>query len=100
MQWTCTAHDGELVGADGAGDVCFLEGPAGRCKSRRQCHSRVRKEHREMEARLGELADHGNPIFAEVASELPIPEKMLAVGTESAGVPEEAKVAGVVPAEA
>jgi hypothetical protein len=93
MQWTCTAHDGGLVGADGDGDVCFLAEAVGRCKSRRQCQSRVRREHKQLEARLGELADHGNPIFAEVASELPIPEELLAVEDETE--PAEAEPAEV-----
>lgn len=77
MQWSCTAHNGGLLGADGARDQCFMEDTMARYKSRRQCQSRVRKERRKLDDRLHELADGGNPIFAEVASELPLPMELL-----------------------
>jgi hypothetical protein len=77
MKWTCTAHEGGLPGADKAGDACFLEDTLGACRNRQQCQSRTRKERRRLLARLHEFAEDGNPIFAEVASELPLPETPL-----------------------
>jgi hypothetical protein len=77
MQWTCSAHDGGLLGAEGAGDGCFLAAAMGRCRNRRQCQSRIRKERGKLTSRLHELVEEGNPIFAEVASELPLPQTML-----------------------
>jgi hypothetical protein len=82
MQWTCTAHEGGLLGADDTGDRCFMKDTMRPCKSRRQCQSRVRKERRKLDERLHELADDGNPIFAEVASELPLPEEVLSARPE------------------
>lgn len=89
MQWTCAAHERGLVGADGGENVCFMKETSGSCQNRRQCRSRTRKHRHQMETRLEEPADLGNPIFAEVASELPVPADVLVVEPEDEPVPSD-----------